>query len=226
MKLVGLLCALFCVATSYAGRMLEMPPVSQEAAFGGMVGGMGCQNGVTGFVAPGFTEAPRFGMLRWDLAMTNVSTLPQTARLVVWAGSKVTGSDSNGGTWSAPANNLSDAVVNSNWESPSYTWAPGETYTFYLSAQCAHVGGCSLRWGGPDGTTITGFSGAQNSVCNTLPPQSCLSVGANLRFRVLISEDRGAMVGNLSVLAHRCGGLLTSFGRPPYQVDVNGGRPF
>lgn len=219
-----------------AGRSVTIPPITLSTVHGGaMPLGTGTppptQTCVTADMIPGayagLNDGVRSAVHSLNLAISNISTIDQTVRVLIQAGSNAGSNNSGGAANGIPLVGGPSISFTTDYLSGEFVIPPGGQYDYALITHC-HDTLCKIEEIGPAaGAVIKGtyFPSTVAAGCAG-NPQVCLTLTTNFRLKVLVNEDRGAIQAHATALAHRCNGFVDHFSMPPYATYVNGGRAF
>lgn len=221
--------------SSHAMRILQLAPLQMNSVHGGVVPYTGPAP-LPPAVAPAKVDCGSADMLTVDnyidsgvdyglhylnIFLTNISPILQTITIKVLPGTLVASGNSAGGVYNTPANPASPPTRSISTETAitgmiNDPLAPGQSKIYTLTYQC------------------------NSAVCKILPldtsfpatctsggvPQACLSMGSYTLFKIEITENKGAVIGNLTTSVHRACGSVDKMGEPPPTMAINGGRAF
>ena len=228
------LCGL--TGSALAQRTMNLPPLSFDTVHGGVINDaagnpvvcvtadMTAKTTDPAIVASGVLVAYH----TYNLALTNLSSTPQTIQPYMLAGSAAGSTNSNGNAAGVPLYAGPSLALTSDQQLGQIVLPPYGSgvfsYLFVCSSNTCYVRDVS---GGLTVAVSPGGSFFQMpATCGTGAPQVCINIQSRFNFRLVVNEDRGAVIGNITCLSHRCNGVTDHYISPPAAISLNGGRPF
>ena len=220
---------IFCSISSFAfaSRVVQPPPLSFITVHGG--------SGIAANPAQVCTTADMLVASNYNasgvdhaqhdinVALKNISSIDQTVEIDLLNGSLVSSANSGGTTYGIPQvispTAPSLAVPTGGYTIWGPTVIPANGSTLVTVGYACSSSSCMISpINGPIPADCSSFAGAA--------PQVCILQSSYTLLKITVLEDRGAMLANITTIAHRGCGNVDHYLTPPPSLAVNGGRPF
>lgn len=237
MSATRVLCLLLVLATTdvWASRTILLPPITNNTVHGGRVPGAGgaCVSADLYNTQPATDsgEGVRLAMHEVKLHLRNVGTTEQEVFVLLQPGTNF-GSAHSSPPESPTPNGAGPTQNFSSLAQPNpFVIAPGGSATYTARIW---TGFELSQWvfteDAPGGSRVVDGNASllgPGGSCNPLIiSRNCIALSTSFVLGIRVTQDRGAIVGNVVSVGHRCNGFVDHYLSPPQTMPVNSGRAF